>query len=184
LEAGERRVTIPYAKILASMIPPLAVRLRRDFSTVLNLIRAHALLHRATRQRDNEGRIIAEIKDYRSVRTLVGDLISEGVEASVPESIRQTVAGVEKLLHEAGGEVSVTQLASELRLGKSAVSRRVQAALDRGFLNNLETGRGLPFRLVLGDPLPTDVDVLPAAADLEREVLQCCSANQGMEGPV
>jgi hypothetical protein len=42
------QVDIPYAAPLAKMVPPVAVRLRRDFKTVLTLIRAHALLHQAS----------------------------------------------------------------------------------------------------------------------------------------
>jgi hypothetical protein len=45
LELGEHTVTIPYAKALAKLIPPAAVRLRRDFGSLLALIRSHALLH-------------------------------------------------------------------------------------------------------------------------------------------
>jgi hypothetical protein len=56
---GERRVTIPYAATLARLIPPVAVRLRRDFGTVLALIRAHAMLHQCSRKRDESGRVIA-----------------------------------------------------------------------------------------------------------------------------
>jgi hypothetical protein len=76
LERAEQGVTIPYAKELATKIPPLAVRLRRDFGAVLNLIKAHALLHQASRERDREGRIITTITDYRVVRELVADLSS------------------------------------------------------------------------------------------------------------
>ena len=54
LEAGERRVTVPFAGQLAALVPPIAVRLRRDFGAVLNLVRAHAILHRASRERDTE----------------------------------------------------------------------------------------------------------------------------------
>jgi hypothetical protein len=64
LEGDERRVSVPYAAALAGMVPPLAVRLRRDFATLLNLVRAHALLHRATRQWDERGRILATLADY------------------------------------------------------------------------------------------------------------------------
>jgi hypothetical protein len=47
LAAGPTTVDVPFARTLAESIPPVAVRLRRDFATVLSLIRAHALLHRA-----------------------------------------------------------------------------------------------------------------------------------------
>jgi hypothetical protein len=83
LESAEHRVWIPYAKKLAELVPPVAVRLRRDFEAVLNLIRAHALLHQASRERDAEGRIVATVEeDYAAVRELVADLVSEGIEAT------------------------------------------------------------------------------------------------------
>jgi hypothetical protein len=61
-------VVIPYAGRLAEEVPPVAIRLRRDFKTVLTLIRAHALLHQASRRKDAEGRLVAEIADYAAVR--------------------------------------------------------------------------------------------------------------------
>ena len=45
LEGAEHRVAIPFAADLAERIPPVAVRLRRDFGQLLALIRAHAILH-------------------------------------------------------------------------------------------------------------------------------------------
>ena len=71
LQTAEHRVTIPYGRALAEAVPPLAVRLRRDFGAVLALIRAHAILHQQTRQRDEAGRIVAAIEDYAAVRELV-----------------------------------------------------------------------------------------------------------------
>ena len=66
----------------------MAVRLRRDFGAILNLIHSHALVHRATRERNERGRIIATLEDYEVVRELVADLISKGVEATVPKVVR------------------------------------------------------------------------------------------------
>jgi hypothetical protein len=86
--SATRSVTIPYAKALAEMVPPLAVRLRRDFGALLSLIRAHTILHQATRERDDRGRLVATLDDYASVRELVADLVSEGIEATVPKSVR------------------------------------------------------------------------------------------------
>jgi len=129
LESAEHRVFIPYAKILADLIPPVAVRLRRDFGALLNLIRAHALLHQATRERDGAGRIVATIEDYAAVRELVVDLVGEGVEASVPETVRQTVEAVKRLREDSNDEpVTIAELARELKLDRSAVLRRVRNA--------------------------------------------------------
>lgn len=91
---GPARVYIPYADALAKLMPVSAARLRRDFVTLLSLIRAHAALHRATRDEDEQGRIIATIDDYEAVRDLVGDVLGEGVEATVSPAIRETVETV------------------------------------------------------------------------------------------
>jgi hypothetical protein len=63
---------------------------------------------------------------------------------------------------------------------KAVISRRVAAALDAGFLRNLEDRKGRPARLVLGDELPADSDVLPTADKLDgHEVLRGCAGVQG-----
>ena len=73
----------------------LAVRLRRDFRTILTLIRAHALLHQASRRKDEKGRIIATVsEDYAAVRNLVADLVAAAVEAGVPKMLQETVKAV------------------------------------------------------------------------------------------
>jgi hypothetical protein len=177
LARAERRVTIPYAKELAAKIPPLAVRLRRDFGALLNLIRAHALLHQANRERDREGRIIATIADYAIVRGLVADLVSEGIEATVAPTVRETVATVGRLHDETEKAATLRDIAEELKLDKSTASRRVRTAIDKGFIKNLEDQRGKPGRYVPADPLPEDVEILPLP-----EVLQCCTVAGDSEG--
>ncbi len=109
LETAQRQVTIPYASTLAQLIPPVAVRLRRDFGQVLNLIRAHAIIHQATRERDEEGRIIATVGDYAKVRELVADLVSAGIEATVP-----TMRDPRERLREAEREVAFRRRVYEL----------------------------------------------------------------------
>jgi hypothetical protein len=166
--SAEYRVTIPYARALAELVPPVAVRLRRDFRAVLSLIRSHAILQQASRERDADGRVIATLDDYEIVREIVVDLVSEGVEATVPATVRETVQAVAARADEQG--VSITTLASALKLDKASASRRWNNARTRGYLKNLETARGKPARIVLADPLPDDIEVLPsldalAAAD-------------------
>jgi hypothetical protein len=162
LAVGPTELSIPFAERLAEMVPPLAVRLRRDFKTVLMLIRAHALLHQATRPRDRKGRVVATLEDYKAVRALIGSLVAEGIDATVKPEMRQIVEATSCLLGDGNSEVRQTDLVRVLKLDKSSVSRRVAAALDAGFLRNLEERKGRPARLVLGDPLPADVEVLPS----------------------
>lgn len=167
LAAGPREVSIPYLVTLAEAIPPVAVRLRRDFPAVASLIRAHALLHRATRDTDGSGAIVATFADYAAVRELVADLVADAAERSVPASVRETVRTVSELTL-GGGETTVLGIAGVLGIDKSAASRRVRAGLDRGYLRNLEDKRGRPARIALGDPLPEEQTVLPEPAELER----------------
>jgi hypothetical protein len=158
LEGAEHRVVIPFARRLAQLIPPAAVRLRRDSNVVMGLIATHALLHQAQRDRGPDGRIIASIDDYAAVRELIVDLMSEGVGASVPKTVRETVAAVRAM---GSGEHSVTDIAKQLGLHKSTAATRVEAAVAAGYLVNLQTKPGLPAIIVFGDPLPEEMEVLP-----------------------
>jgi DNA-binding transcriptional ArsR family regulator len=159
LAGAEHRVHVPFAPDLARAIPRVAIRLRRDFSAVLGLIEAHALLHQANRERDEHGRIVATGIDYQAVRLLVADVISEGLGATVSSTMRETVETVEILGGDEGMDVG--KVARSLDLDKSSASRRLRAARERGYIRNLEDRRGKPARYVAGDPLPDEVEVLP-----------------------
>ena len=158
---GERRVTIPYARRLAELVPPVAVRLRRDFGAVLTLIQAHALLHQLTRDRNDDGRIVATLDDYAAVRDLVADIVSEGVGAAVSETTRATVEAIADLapLHPEG--VTAAVLGDKLGLDKSAARRRLYVAGGGDYVKNLEERRGRPGRWVIAEPLPEQVEILP-----------------------
>jgi len=183
LESAEHRVTVPYAKTLATLVPPVAVRLRRDFGAVLNLIRAHAFLHQATRERDGQGCIVATIGDYAAIRELVADLVSEGIEATVPETVRETVEAVRRLREDSNGEpVTVAELARELKLDRSTVSRRARNAKDRGYLRDLEDNPRKPSRLIPGDDLPADLQILPSPEDVRAGVKERASGGARPDG--
>jgi hypothetical protein len=176
LAAAERRVAVPFAGVLAELVPPVAVRLRRDFGAILNLIRMHALLHQASRERDEHGRIVATDDDYEAVRRLVVDLVSEGVEATVPPTVRETVHTVADADMEEG--MSIAQLAQALKVDKAAASRRWARARVGGYLKNLEDRRGKPARIVLADPLPDDLEILPTVEVLTDR----CTVDRVVEG--
>jgi hypothetical protein len=184
LATGPCQVVIPFADKLAKLVPPVAVRLRRDFKLVLMLVRAHALLHQASRQKDEDGRVIAEIEDYKVVRELIGDLVAVGVDVTIKSEIREVVEAVRALLEKGQEEVRQSELKSVLQLDKSAISRRVADALDGGFLRNLEDRKGRPARLVLGDALPNNRGILPAVEDLVNdERLHDCAVELGDTPP-
>jgi hypothetical protein len=110
---------------------------------------------------------------------LVADLVAEGVDATVSQTVRETVGVIRRLVDEGDDDaVSLGPIAEELKLDKSAASRRVSTAIRKGFVKNLEDRRGKPGRYVPGDEMPDDVVVLPTP----EEVLQRCSPlHEGMQ---
>ncbi len=169
--AGCHSVTIPFAHQLAEHANPRAVRLRRDFGAVLNLIATHAILHQTQRRRSADGRIEATLEDYAAVYGLIIDILGEGVQATVKPEIRETVEAVREIVR-ANDEkpATVIQVASRLRLDKSAASRRVKVAIENGYLVNEQERKGQPAKLVIGEPLPEEAPVLPHPDSLEHAI--------------
>jgi 5S rRNA maturation endonuclease (ribonuclease M5) len=159
LAAGPRQVAVPFAATLAREIPPVAVRLRRDFGAILGLIRAHALLHRGTRE-INGGQVIASIADYAAVRDLVHDLVADAVGATVKPTVRETVNVINALTAD-GGATTVAAAAARLELDHSAAWRRCQEAIERGYVQNLEDRPRRPARLMTAEPMPDELAILP-----------------------
>ena len=172
-QGGEKRVVIPFANYLADDTSPAAVRMRRDFGKLLNLISTVAMLYQCQRKRDEQGRIIATPEDYEIVYDLVSDAISEASETSIHKSVRETVSAVRKLLVGMADDATISyrQLAEEMHLDKSAVSRRVSSAIDLGYLVNLEERRGKLAKIVLGAEMPEDIAVLPQPETIRKIML-------------
>jgi len=170
LDLGVHDVYIPYAMNLAEAIPPVAVRLRRDFTLLLNLIKAHSILHQANRERDIQGRILATLDDYAVIRNLVSNVISDSVGATVDKKVREVVIAVEKAIVGDNDHATLQHLCNTLKLHKSTVSRRVSQAISSGYLVNTQDKRGKPYKLIIGEPLPGEVELLPAP-----EKVGCCT---------
>jgi DNA-binding transcriptional ArsR family regulator len=163
---GSKNVTIPYSNELADLCDARAARMRRDFGALLTLIQAHAVLHQTQRQRDADNYIVATIDDYKAVYDLVVDIMSEGVQATVAPRVREVVQAVKELQGKGSKEVTVTQLAKQLKLDKATISRRVREACEAGYLENREERQRKPARLIIGEPLPEERSVIPKPEDL------------------
>ena len=164
-------VTIPFTAILARLSSSTSVRLRRDFPRMLDLIKAHALLHQRTRQRNEKGEIVATLADYARVRQLCHDLMAEGASLLVSDETRATVDAVRAIQGDKPGtEVRNEQVAAHLGLDKTTVSRRVKRAIDGGYLTNVEPNFRKAKKLVLGEALPKTQALLPTAERVEWEM--------------
>jgi len=105
--------------------------------------------------------------DYSAVRELIEDLVAAGVQASVPDIVRETVEAVGRINKGGLHELTELEIANELQLDKSTASRRIRDAIARGFLENLQDKKGRPARIVLTDQvLPDDQCILPTVDEL------------------
>lgn len=156
-------VVVPFAKDLAAKIPTEEVRMRRDFKQLLAVIRTVALINRAHRQTDAQGRIVANFADYQWGRVLLNDIFKSITGGGATPAVRETCAE----FHDDDEELSEADLAARLKRTKSTTHYRVKRALEGGWLVNRESRKGYPYRLALGAPLP-DASVLPTREELEK----------------
>lgn len=165
--AGERRVAVPFAGVLAELVPATAVRMRRDFRQLLTCVQSIAFLHQCQRRRTREGWVEATINDYAAARGLLAPIFDTVAAEGVTPAVRQTVESVTE-----GEEITEAELTRRLGLSKAAVSYRVQRAVKGGWLINAEQRKGYPARLSRGAAMPEQASALPAP-DLVRAVFEC-----------
>jgi hypothetical protein len=198
LAAGERRVAIPWALALARHIPVRAVRARRDFGQLLRAVKAHALLHRFHRERNEKGCIVATITavddgeagaprlqgDYEAIRELFADILAEASESTLSDKQQQTVKAVDNLqpvlpAKDLSGNIlksegaTTEMVAKELGVDRTTAFRRLRVVERKGLILNLEprpNPRPSYWRTVPGSKLDETLgDFLPAAATLQDE---------------
>ena len=151
-------VVVPFAERLADAIARTACapRILRDFARLLSLVKSVAVLRHRRRHVDGDGRLIAELADYRTVRVLVGPMYEASVSEGAGRKVRAVVDAVSDL-HKArrtGELVTLTKVSEATGLSKPAASRRVKTALAQGWLINAETRSGRPWALEPGEPMP------------------------------
>lgn len=161
LEKSDKDVAIPYAAEIAKLLPSKHVRLRRDFTQILNLIKTHAIIHQVNRHRDSAGRIIANLDDYVAVKVLIDDVISTGLQVTIPGGVREIVRVLEELYTPGSEGVTIKQMASKMDLDQSVVNRRLRQAMEGGYAEKMTIGNKKPFRFKPAEPLPEDAGILP-----------------------
>jgi hypothetical protein len=159
IEAQENQVLVPFSDELAELMPNSAVRLRRDFVTILCLIQAHAILYQAQRQRDNSGRIVATLADYEAVRSLTDVLVAEEAGGGITPAMKETVEAVQAIIDGGSEHATVEEIAGQLKIGGQATRDRVARAQVAGLLENVSETR--KKRLKVAGELPEGTTFLP-----------------------
>jgi hypothetical protein len=174
LALGERRVFVPFARVLADLITDTrSVRLRRDFPQMLVAIKAHALLHREQRRRSTKDAIVATIEDdYAVVRRLMAEVMATAIEAKMHKAVAETVAVVKEITEAPrAANATVRMVADRLNVDRSAASRRLRVAEEAGLIINMEESKGhrRTGLYQLSGEVPREVEMLPTAEVLDRE---------------
>jgi hypothetical protein len=173
--AGEQRVRVPWAAVLAEHVPVAAIRMRRDISKLFGLIAACALLYQAQRPREPDGAIVATLDDYALIRDLLAESFAAAQQEGLTGAQREAVETVTALCTDpkvAAVGVSLRQVAEALKLDKSAVSRRLANPIATGYVRDLtvdEHGKhrnGKPAAYIPGDLMPPPEDALPTVDKL------------------
>lgn len=172
-------VAVPFIQVLAVEIgrKATATRIMRDFARLNSMIKSVAIVRHRQRLRDKAGRIIAQIEDYSTVFDLVGPMYEATLTGATKE-MRATIQAVGEML-EKGESITATSLAARLVVNRGTASRRVNAAIRRGWIINRETKKGQPWDLQLGEPLP-ETQGLP---DPER-LRAYCTVASAAEAPI
>jgi hypothetical protein len=165
LAAGPDEAVIPYAVKIAQACDTAAVRMRRDLVAVFGLVKAHALMHQAHRERNGDGAVIATPQDYAVIYELVADSIALAAGASVPPGVRRLVETLKAMGGDSIG-IPISAIADRAGLNRSTISRNVAAAETLGLVDNTQQN-GKKKMLIVGDPLPEDRSVLPSPEALD-----------------
>jgi len=151
------KVTVPYAQELGAGMAKMASapRILRDFARLMSLIKAMALIRHHQRQLDSEGRIVAELADYETIRGLVNDMYVDSSTGATSD-IRRLVEAVVMLdaRRTDGERITNTTLRKQLNIGIMQVSRRAKRAIKQDWLVNREQRKYHPADYAPGEPMP------------------------------
>ncbi len=177
----DNRVYFPYGAALGKMIPKSAVKMRRESPRFRVLLDAHAVLHQASRERDERGRIVATLEDYEAVKRLMDPFVGTASEQGVKEQVRATVEAAAEIVSDRENKTfTVKELQVALQKDNGSTNRRIRAA--HPYIVELDEKRGRSKLYGLGDELPLKADALPTADELCKSATGSSPRGEGCSG--
>ena len=136
---------------------------------LISLIQAVTIIRHAHRERDDQGRYIAEVSDYSTTYDLVKDMYIDTVSGVTP-SVTEVVEAVADLkATDPGLKVGYAALERKLGIHKQQVTRNVSKAISRGWLVDREIRPRSPRDIEVGEPIPDD-EGLPSPDTIRHAV--------------
>jgi hypothetical protein len=131
------------------------------------------LLHRQHRDvcGDNDDMIWAEFADYKAVRELMIDTMSESAEVKARKTLPETVEAVGRACRDNERETNsatVNEIAAALSLDRSVTKRRLDHAIRAGHVALLDARHGRSFLYTkTGAAIGPDTKLLPTVEEVE-----------------
>ena len=146
--------------------PKFKLRIRRDIHGFLTAIRTSAILHKAQREKDEKGRIIATLDDYQHAH----EAFDPGLASLYKTASPVTTIAVVRAIEEMGAtstksvKVTVTALMEKLGIsGRGTANERLRDAEERGYIKLVEKQGGY------GRTTPREYTIEKYAVEIEQE---------------
>jgi hypothetical protein len=126
-------------------IRTVPLRIRRDVNALILAIQTSAILHKAQRERDAAGRIIATLDDYRHAHEAFDSGLASLYRTKVPDTALAVVRAAEAMgaTDSIGVKITVSGLMTKLGItGRGVAASRLNHAEECGFLKLVDTGKG------------------------------------------
>jgi hypothetical protein len=158
-----RKVVIPFAPKLDSMIPKSSSQLRRAFPRILHTIKACTLLHQLHRETDPTGALIATELDYRVTRRVLFDSITELLGAGPSKEAQALFKKLSADIHESS--FTAKEIEHRYPLSQQQANRLLNQLLAAGLLDR-EPGSGQrPAQWSFTGKMLEDCTALPPSED-------------------
>ncbi len=146
--------------------PKFKLRIRRDIHSFLTAIRTSAILHKAQREKDEKGRIVATLDDHQHAH----EAFDPGLASLYKTALPATTIAVVRAIEEMGAtsaqpvKVTVTSLMEKLGIsGRGTANDRLRDAEDRGYIKRVERPGGY------GRTTPREYTIAKYADEIEQE---------------
>ena len=138
---SEPIIRVPFSKKLRSFIPSTRIDVRRTFPMLLGMIRASAFLHRFQRELDSEGRLLADVADYRLAKRLTGDVLAAAIGDGVTEPVRRFWESL-RGLHGVSDVFTAPGLSTKLRRERQRVNELLRPLRSLDVVELIEEAKG------------------------------------------